>query len=182
MPERKRFFFIEAFPRALSRRFFNASGHRCESEVQSLGFKHFSEKKTRKALSPLLRLEQRPRGKMKTVQGRAGLKALQRYLLIKSWLNPFRRRLMNVKSCGATACAIETIPVVQESCICTLIYIVYIHLYKLVMYLYTNIHCLYPLICIHWSCKRLFTFPAVVDADSLAGLRPANLFIHSQTD
>ena len=33
-----------------------------------------------------------------------GSKALQRYLLIKSWLNPFRRRLMNVKLCWWTVC------------------------------------------------------------------------------
>ena len=130
----------------LSRCFFDACTSMWVSKVQSLGFKHFFEKKTRKALSPLC-LEQRPRGKMKTVQGRGGLKALQRYLLIKSWLNPFRRRLMNVKSCGAPSCAIETIPVVQESCICTLIYFVYIHLYvTLVVYLYTNIHCFCTLI------------------------------------
>ena len=31
-------------------------------------------------------------------------------------------------------------------------------------------------------CTHICSFPAVVDADSLAGLRPANLFIHSQTD
>ena len=68
----------------LSKCFLDASAQ-ADSQVQSLGIEHFPEKKTRKALSPF-RLEQRPREKMNDENSpvAGGLKALQRYLLIKS--------------------------------------------------------------------------------------------------